>query len=103
MIKEILKITEQMASCDECQLNDHHMEHIFDIEHQCHTHRIELAIEDVDNNKGGAGLEIRVPGFKANPECPDDGQIFIEYYEGKVRVHVWNGDQNPITTEIEKE
>jgi len=103
MIKEIREITEQMASCDECQLNDHHMEHIRAIEHQCHTHRIELAIEDIDNNKGGAGLEIRVPGFKGSPESPDDGQIFIEYYEGKVRVHVWNGDQDPITTEIEKE
>ena len=65
--------------------------------------QIELNSEYIDNNEGGGGFSIRVPGFKANPECPDDGQIFIEYYEGKVRVHVWNGDQNPITTEIEKE
>ena len=64
---------------------------------------LKITKEEIDNNEGGGGLEIRVPGFKANPECPDDGQIFIEYYEGKVRVHVWNGDQNPITTEIEKE
>lgn len=64
---------------------------------------LKITKEEIDNNEGSGGLEIKVPGFKANPACPDDGQIFIEYYEGKVRIHVWNGDQNPITTEIEKE
>lgn len=46
-------------------------------------------------------LEICIPGFKNNPAFPDDAQIFIEYYEDKVRVHVWNGEQDPITTEID--
>ncbi len=66
------------------------------------SNEIEMTKEDLDNNKGGGGLSIKVPGFKANPACPGDGQIFIEYYENKIRVHVWNGDQDPITTEIEE-
>jgi len=56
----------------------------------------------LNNNAGGGGLEIKVPGFKNNPESPEEGQIFIEFYDGKLRVHVWNGEQNPITTDIEE-
>ena len=64
---------------------------------------LELLPKNLDNNKGGGGLEIRVPGFKGNPECPDEAQIFIEYYEGKLRVHVWNGEADPNTVELEQE
>jgi hypothetical protein len=55
--------------------------------------------EDLNNDAGGKGLEIKVPGFLGNPECPEGGQIFIEIYEGKLRVHVWNGESDPVTTE----
>jgi hypothetical protein len=53
------------------------------------------------NEVGGRGLEIHVPGFLGNPEAPEDGQIFIEVYEGKLRVHVWNGESDPTTVECE--
>ncbi len=58
--------------------------------------------EEIDNNGGGGGIEIKIPGFKGNPQCPHEGQIFIEYYEGKIAVHVWNGDADPETIKIEK-
>ena len=55
----------------------------------------------LDNNRGGGGLEIKVPGFKHNPACPDEGQIFIEFYEGKLRVLVWRGEENPDIIEVD--
>ena len=63
---------------------------------------LKLSKQMLNYNSGG-GLEIRIQGFKSNPACPEEGQIFIEYYEKKIRVHVWNGEQDPVTTEIEKE
>ena len=64
---------------------------------------LQLLSKNLDNNAGGGGLAILVPGFKGNPECPTDAQIFIEYYEGKIRVHVWNGSSDPVTTELNPE
>lgn len=63
---------------------------------------LKLSKEILNNNAGGGGLVIKIPGFKNNPACPDEGQILIEYYERKIRIHVWNGEQDPVTTEIEK-
>jgi len=62
----------------------------------------------------GEGLQIKIPGFKNNPESPDDGQIYIEHYEGMVQVHVWNGEEeyptmqkssagDPVTVKIKPE
>ena len=61
---------------------------------------LEFLAKNLDNNAGGGGLEIKFPGFTGNPECPDEAQVFIEYYEEKMRVHVWNGESNPTTTEL---
>lgn len=66
--------------------------------------------EEINNDGGGAGLEIRFPGFKGNPQAPDDGQVFIEYYEDKIQVHVWNGEgdyptrnaEDPVTVKIKE-
>lgn len=63
--------------------------------------RLTITKEDLENNKGGGGLEIRIPEFEGDPESPDAGQIFIEYYKGKIRVHVWKGYSEPTTTELE--
>jgi len=65
--------------------------------------RLTVTKEDLENNKGGGGLEIRVPGFKGDIESPDAGQIFIEYYNGKIRIHVWKGSSTPTTIELEPE
>ena len=62
--------------------------------------KMTISKEQLDNNAGGGGLEIRVPGFNGNPACPAEGQIFIEVYDGKLRVHAWNDTQDPETIEI---
>jgi len=63
-----------------------------------------LSHKDLINADGSfkpGGVEIRILGFKGNPECPDDGQIWIETYEGKTWVHIWNGDSgDPVNVEL---
>ena len=43
-------------------------------------------------------FEISVIGCIGDPVDPAHTAIVIEYYEGKVRVHVWNGKQDPTTS-----
>jgi hypothetical protein len=62
--------------------------------------KLKFTKEELDNNKGGGGLDIRVPGFACNPAAPDDGQIFIEYYDGELHVRVWHGEQDPETISL---
>jgi hypothetical protein len=63
------------------------------------TKQILITPEELDNNGGEGGLEIIIPGTKTSPEddptnpCP----VFIEYYEGKIRVHIWTGNSDPQT------
>ena len=41
-------------------------------------------------------LEISVEGFRGDPSCVVPIQVYIEVYEGKLRVHVWDGSsQDP--------
>lgn len=50
------------------------------------------------------GLEVCVPGFKGDPAVFHPPQILIEVQEGKLQVHVWDGNsQDPRTTTIEEE
>ncbi len=46
------------------------------------------------------GLEIGILGFKDSPanDRKWPSQIFVEYYQGKVRVHVWNGCEDPVVS-----
>lgn len=62
--------------------------------------KLKFTKEELDNSKGGGGLDIRVPGFACNPAAPDDGQIFIEYYDGELHVRVWHGEQDPETISL---
>lgn len=49
------------------------------------------------------GLTITVEGFRGDITNSVPSQVFIEFYEGKLRVHVWNGGEDPVsTTEIER-
>jgi len=60
----------------------------------------------LDNPDGSfckGGVEINIEGYRANPACPDDGQIWLEIFEGKLQVHVWNGNEEPTTIELHKE
>jgi len=46
------------------------------------------------------GLEISIPEALGNPTSTDT--IFIESYEGELRIHVWNGDEDPQTITLKK-
>jgi hypothetical protein len=48
------------------------------------------------------GLEIAVDDFAGDLGGVKPAQVFIEVYEGKLRVHVWTGDnEDPMTAEIQ--
>jgi hypothetical protein len=52
---------------------------------------------------GCDGIEIGISSFESNPTDAEDqpSQVFIEVYEGQLRVHVWDGhSQDPVTTLI---
>ena len=52
---------------------------------------------------GCKGLEIGVFGFQSNPTdaVSQPSRVFLEIYEGQLRVHVWDGSsQDPTTTVI---
>ena len=56
--------------------------------------------EQIAYSKGG--LTISVEGFKGDRNHPIVSQVFIELYENKLRVHVWNGEEDPVSSvEIE--
>jgi len=49
------------------------------------------------------GISISVDGFKGDIGHDVPSQVFIEIHEGRLRVHVWNGDEDPVaTTEIDR-
>jgi hypothetical protein len=55
-------------------------------------------------NKGNGGLEIAIEGYTGDPQEKTPGTaVFIEYYEGKLQVHVWNGTQSDCQTIILEE
>lgn len=66
--------------------------------------KITLDAKDIDNEYGGGGgLEISVKGFKANNQDDEQVQVFIERYDGKTQIHVWNNTNDPVTFVLEKE
>jgi len=44
------------------------------------------------------GLSITVEGFKSDVGGEAPSQVFVEVYEGKLRVHVWNGGEDPASS-----
>lgn len=44
------------------------------------------------------GVSISVDGFKGDTGHVLTSQVFIEVYEGRLRVHVWNGGEDPVST-----
>jgi len=65
--------------------------------------QIRLTITKNELGKGregnGCGVEIAVMGLTGNPQdSGKSGSIWLEYYEGKVQLHVWtDGRQDPQT------
>lgn len=49
------------------------------------------------DSTGGYGLEVAVEGFKGDSGI-EPIQLFLEYYEGKLALHVWTvAAENPQT------
>ena len=65
--------------------------------------QLQLSLKDLDNNEGSGGLEIAIPGTVGDPTADPRNPIpiFIEYYEGKLRVLIWNGNQDPEIYRVE--
>jgi hypothetical protein len=65
--------------------------------------RMSLSKKQLDNNKGSGGLEITIKDCIGNPQEKEPGtSIFLEYYQGKFQVHVWDGTQQDPTTIVLK-
>ena len=56
---------------------------------------INITEKELDNNSGSGGLEIVIPGLIGDPQSEDSIPVFIESYEGDIRVIVWNGEPDP--------
>lgn len=57
--------------------------------------KLELTHNDVAHP---SGLEISIAGFKGDVGSERPSQVFIEYYNGELRIHVWNGNEDPATS-----
>jgi hypothetical protein len=61
--------------------------------------KLNLTRKQLDSTKKDGGLNIFIPGVLGDPTyvgkipCP----IFIEEHEGKIKIHVWDGQEVPIT------
>jgi hypothetical protein len=56
--------------------------------------------KELENTQGSGGVEIHIEGIVGDPDYLSDIPIFIEKYEGKVRVIIWNGSDQPIVHEL---
>ena len=66
--------------------------------------KISLDKKDIENKDGGRGVEIVIEGCVGDPAEKFPGTaVFIEHYEGKVQVHVWDGTQQDCQTIILKQ
>ena len=67
--------------------------------------RFQSNAKELNNSWGGRGLEIAIEGYEGDPNdgSPAPTQVFIEFYEGKLWVRVWNGSsEEPIAILIPK-
>lgn len=64
---------------------------------------MELVFDEHTLGTGAEGLEISVKGFKGDQSCEETPcQIFIEVYEGKLRINTWDGSsQDPASVAID--
>lgn len=62
--------------------------------------KLELKPQEIAHPRG---LEIAVDGFKGDLGGVKPAQVFLEVFEGTLRVHVWTGEsEDPtVTAQIE--
>ena len=64
--------------------------------------QITLKRAELEHAKNPDGLSITVEGFKGDDSAAPAVQVFIEVYEGTLRVHTWDGtSQDPKTITID--
>jgi hypothetical protein len=59
--------------------------------------RLELKSDDIAYPNG---LEVAIEGFASDTGGIRPSQVFVEVYEGNLRVHVWNGDDEGPTVSV---
>jgi hypothetical protein len=47
------------------------------------------------------GLEIAVEGFAGDPADVKPSQVFLEVHEGRLKIYVWNGDNEDPAASVE--
>jgi len=65
---------------------------------------MKLVFDEHTLGTGTEGLEISVKGFKSSPTDHESDlvKIFIEVYDGKLRVHTWDGSsEDPASVVID--
>jgi hypothetical protein len=63
--------------------------------------KLNFTKKQLDNNEGSGGLEIKIKGCRGDPLDTRPGTaLFLEYYEGKVQLHVWTNAQQDCQTII---
>ena len=58
-----------------------------------HNNHLVIWPQDIQYGNGDP-IWIRIPGFCGNPEDPDGCNLMIEYYDGRLRVHFWNREND---------
>ncbi len=56
--------------------------------------RLVIPEDAITTNKGANGLEIYIPGYRQAPDG-EGTQIYLEIYNGHLRVYVWDGGDDP--------
>lgn len=59
--------------------------------------RIEVDKEEIKTNEAAHGIEIAVRGFQGDAGSVP-AQVFVEFYNGKLAVHVWDGSSEDAQT-----
>jgi hypothetical protein len=66
--------------------------------------KLRLTQKELVNQGGDGGLEISIESCVGDPQEKSPGTaVFIEKYDGKIQVHVWDGNEQDCKTFILKQ
>ena len=58
--------------------------------------QVTITSKELNNDNGGGGLEVIIPGAEGDPTAGDlNCPLFVEYYNGELRVVIWDGSDEP--------
>lgn len=63
--------------------------------------KLHLSKHELDSTQKSGGLEITIDGIQGDPteKCPGTS-VFLEWYDGKMQLHVWTENQQDAQTII---